>query len=248
MAQKIVGRALRCYRATTMFVRFRQATRLQVSLIETRRVGGKVRHEHVASFGAIATPPSVADRIQFWQRLHDRLDKLANRLDAATQSKILGEVHERIPMVTLDEQHDLKLQNAESDQQFWAGLRDMNQATAEGQRGLAAAAGGAAAGCEAEAAKADANAAVAKERVERLKKGEDVPGGLGRPFTREDCERILRDAGFTTSDFRNLEIVHEVSELGGFEEMLKETHKMVERAERAASRAVLRRLLSRDSE
>ena len=164
VAQKIVGRALRCYRATTMFVRFRQATRLQVSLVETRRVGGKVRHEHVASFGAIATPPSVADRIQFWQRLHDRLGKLANRLDAATQSKILGEVHERIPMVTLDEQHALKLQNAEGEERFWAGIRNMNQATAEDQKGIAALAGGTASNLEAEAVKADAKAAAVKEQ------------------------------------------------------------------------------------
>jgi hypothetical protein len=33
---------------TTMFVRFRQSRRsLQLSLIETRRVEGKVRHEHI---------------------------------------------------------------------------------------------------------------------------------------------------------------------------------------------------------
>jgi hypothetical protein len=43
-----------------MFVRFRQARRLQVSLIETRRVAGKVQHEHVASLGAVDIPPSVA--------------------------------------------------------------------------------------------------------------------------------------------------------------------------------------------
>ena len=37
-----------------MFVRFRQtAYRLQVSLVETRRAEGKVKHEHVASLGSI---------------------------------------------------------------------------------------------------------------------------------------------------------------------------------------------------
>jgi hypothetical protein len=61
-----------------MFVRFRQTkTRLQASLIETRRIGGKVRHEHIASLGSVPTLPSVADRIVFWQRLHERLANLA---------------------------------------------------------------------------------------------------------------------------------------------------------------------------
>jgi len=64
-----------------MFVRYRQTeTRLQVSLVETRRVSGRVRHEHVASFGSVEVPPSVEDRIAFWQRLHERVAKLANRM------------------------------------------------------------------------------------------------------------------------------------------------------------------------
>jgi hypothetical protein len=47
-----------------MFTRFRQTRhRLQVSLVETRRLNGKVRHEHVASLGSIETPPSVPERI-----------------------------------------------------------------------------------------------------------------------------------------------------------------------------------------
>ena len=47
-------------------------------LVETRRIDGKVRHEHVASFGSVEVPPSVEDRITFWQRLHERLAKLSN--------------------------------------------------------------------------------------------------------------------------------------------------------------------------
>jgi len=51
-----------------MFVRFRAKQRqlqcrLQCSLIETRRVGGKVRHEHIAQLGSVAAGPSVADRV-----------------------------------------------------------------------------------------------------------------------------------------------------------------------------------------
>ena len=71
-----------------MFVRFRQAGhKLQASLIETRRVDGKVRHEHIAGLGSIILPPSVTERITFWQRLHDRLAKLANRVDPEDASQ-----------------------------------------------------------------------------------------------------------------------------------------------------------------
>jgi hypothetical protein len=86
-----------------MFVRFRQARRLQVSLIETRRISGKVRHEHVASLGAVDVLPTVADRAAFWQGVYERLSKLSNRIDAAAEGKILGQVHARIPMVTIEE-------------------------------------------------------------------------------------------------------------------------------------------------
>jgi monoamine oxidase len=78
---------------TTMFVRFRQSPRrLYLNLAETRREGGKVRHDYVANLGAIAAPPTIADRIDFWTRLHQRLGRLANRLDDALRAKILGAV------------------------------------------------------------------------------------------------------------------------------------------------------------
>ena len=82
----------------TMFVRFRETPYgLQVSLIQTRREGGKVRHEHIAGLGAIIIPASTADRIDFWRSLHNRLSALSNRI-GDEQGKILGAVHERIPM------------------------------------------------------------------------------------------------------------------------------------------------------
>jgi hypothetical protein len=87
-----------------MFVRFRETPyRLAMSLVETRRENGKVRHEHVASLGSIETPLSVAVRIEFWRGLHERLAQLSNRLDGETRSKVMGAVHARVPMVTSDE-------------------------------------------------------------------------------------------------------------------------------------------------
>jgi hypothetical protein len=93
-----------------MFVRFREnASRLQVSVVETRRVGGRVRNEHVAGFGSVVLPMTVPDRIRFWNRLHVLLARRSNRLDATMQGKILGEIDARIPMVTADEQRAKRL-------------------------------------------------------------------------------------------------------------------------------------------
>jgi hypothetical protein len=47
----------------------RNSLGLQVSLIQTSREGGKVRHENIARLGAITIPASVADRIDFWRRV-----------------------------------------------------------------------------------------------------------------------------------------------------------------------------------
>jgi hypothetical protein len=62
-----------------MFVRFRHQGRhrLQASIVETtRRADGNVCQKHVAGLGSILVPPSVADRVAFWQQAHERLAKL----------------------------------------------------------------------------------------------------------------------------------------------------------------------------
>ena len=223
-----------------MFVRFRQARRLQVSLIETRRVDGKVRHEHVAGLGAIDMPPSIADRLEFWRRLHERIGQLSNRLDAAAQAKVLGEVHAKIPMVTMDELRALQLENAEADERFWRGFAKMEAEQAEGNKQLAASAERKAAKAKAQADTAHANAEAAKDRAARIKRGEAVSGGLGKQL---DIERFLRDRGFTTADIEEVENIARLSKLGGFEELLEEIMKRYKRAARAAARAVLRRRL-----
>jgi len=69
-----------------MLVHFRETPYgLAMSLVESRRENGKVRHEHLASLGSIETPLSVAARIGFWRRLHERLHQLSNRLEDARQ-------------------------------------------------------------------------------------------------------------------------------------------------------------------
>jgi hypothetical protein len=226
-----------------MFVRFRQTRRLQVSLIETRRVAGRVRQEHVASLGAVDVPPSIADRTAFWQGLHARLGMLSNRIEATMQGKILGEVHARIPMVTIDELRALQLENTEADARFWAGLRDMHQATADDHKQLAATIERTIATAAAGAEMSNANSEAAKDRVARIKRGESVAGGLGKPLTREDLIRILREAGWTTKKIERADMLHTISQLGGFEEVLAEIGEAHDRAEHAAVRRVLRRRL-----
>jgi hypothetical protein len=227
-----------------MFVRFRQSrSRLQASLIETRRTNGKVRNEHIASLGSVETPATVASRLAFWQRLHARLAKLSNRVDAATQGKILSDIHARIPMVTIGEQRALQLENAEADAKLWSALQNFGKDQVTGHREMAATAERAIATGEAELAKTSNNVAVAQDRVERIKRGEEVHGGLGEPPTREDFERELIKAGFTKSQLRRCRLLGELhQELGdlGWDEFLQEMHRARDQAVTTVARKMLR--------
>jgi hypothetical protein len=85
-----------------MFVRFRKTrSRLQASLCRTQRVKRAVKHEHIAQLGSIAISPSVADRLAFWTRIHERL--AANRIAPEMLTELLAAIHERVPMVTPSE-------------------------------------------------------------------------------------------------------------------------------------------------
>jgi hypothetical protein len=226
---------------TGMFVRYRQTeSRLQVSLIETRRIDGKVRHEHIASLGSVGVPPSVEDRLAFWQRLHERLAKLSNRLDATGQAKVLGDINARIPMVTLAEQQALKLANAKAEERFWDSIASLHAGTVEGHKGLAMTVERKIAVGQDEMAKAAAQRDAAKERRERLERGDDVSGGLNRPMTWSDTERILRDAGWSKSNIQNSIEMARLSDVE-VEAMMQEVIAAMERADKAATRAVLRR-------
>jgi hypothetical protein len=183
-----------------MFVRFRQSGhRLQVSLAESRRVDGQVRQEHIAALGSIDELPSVNERIDFWQRLIERFAKLSNRIDAAMQVKILGEVHARIPMVTVEEQRALQLENAKADEKLWVGLHDISQGLVDGHKALKVKVDQTIATNEAAAADAAVNVAAAKDRIERIKRGENVQGGLGKQV---EIEQILRLFGASSAAFK----------------------------------------------
>jgi hypothetical protein len=98
---------------------------------------------------------------------------------------------------------------------------------------------------QAEMVKAASYRDAAKERRERLQRGEDVPGGLGEPLTREDAIRIFREAGLTASDIQHC---IDLNELGGsmdWDAMMQEIHASGERAMKRAERAVVRAMLRR---
>ncbi len=81
-------------------------------------------------------PPSVADRIAFWAHLHERLGKLANRVNAEAQGKVLAAIHAKVPMVTADEQRTLQLENAKADVQFWDSMSGLHASAVEDHTGL----------------------------------------------------------------------------------------------------------------
>jgi hypothetical protein len=160
------------------------------------------------------TPASIADRIEFWNRLHQGLGRLSNRVDAEAQAKILGAIHARVPMVTAEEQRVLQLENAKADERFWDGLHDMDAGRVNDHKGLAGDVAKAIAVGEAEASKAEARAKAARERVERIERGEDVSGGFSKPKTREEFEAELLAAGLSKRDLRRCDLFAAVGDLG----------------------------------
>jgi hypothetical protein len=219
----------------TTFVRFRlKRHRLQASLIQPRRLDGKVRAEHVAALGSIAQPADIFDRVAFWQSLHERLGTLVNRLP--DPGPVYQAIHQRIPMPTADEQRAAMIETAEADARLWEGLRDMHQSTADEHQGLAS--DGARLAQEGHAARAAENAATASERLAKLKRGEAVDGGLHRPF---DARRALRDAGWSERDMAHARDVACLSE-AQFDEWLAEVNKRNSKTRRRIERASLQRI------
>src|SRR5262245_62402918 len=213
---------------------------MQVSLVESRRTDGKVRHEHIAQLGSVPLEPTIAYRIKFWQRLHEKMARLSNRVGAEAQAKLLGDIHARIPMVTPDEQRELQRENAEADGKFWSWLKESWAKQAEGHKQLSANAAKTAAEAEAQASAAEEKAKTAKERIEQLDKGETVTGGLSAPVS--FYER-LRRLGWSDREIAEAALMAELDEKG-FEKFLETMWTDKERWEKQHKRALLRRLFS----
>lgn len=84
-----------------MFARFRKTkTTLQVSVLRSHRNDEVVRHQFIGMIGTIALAPTFTDRVAFWQRAHQRLAQLGDRIDPETQAKLIGDIAARVPDVT----------------------------------------------------------------------------------------------------------------------------------------------------
>ena len=150
--------------------------------MQTRRVSGKMQSEHIASLGSVDAEVSVRERLAFWAKLPERLARLANRVGHDDQAKVYAALHSRIPMVTPDEQRAIQEKNAEDGERFWDAMLDIGASSVEGHKALIARAEAVIAKEGPRVAEAAEKVEAAKSRLEKLKRGEDVAGGLGKPF------------------------------------------------------------------
>ncbi len=206
--------------------------------MQTRRVDGKVRSEHIASLGSVDADVSVRERIAFWAKLPGRLDRLGNRVAAAEHGKIYGALHARIPMVTPDEQRAVQEGNFKDDERFWDTMRDLNVASVEEHKSLIASAEAKLKGHESAAADAGEKLETAKNRLQRLQRGESVSGGLGK--------KLDMAAGITPGHLRRMRLYGSLTKTE-FESLLEPTwmKRRLEAADRVFDREVRRIIRAR---
>jgi hypothetical protein len=200
-----------------MFARFRQVReRLNVSIVETAREGGKVRQEHIATLGSVHLPPSPADRVRFWVKAHQRLSTLDNRLDDKTRLAILTAVNARIPMPTAEDQEAAKNAGREANATIFSALRDKHQGLADTHR---------------RAAENEAAAAAAVNTLE--------DAYASRPMTRAELVRFLKSIGWSNADLRKARDVNVVCRILGEDVALDMVVKaQMDAGERAGKRVV----------
>jgi hypothetical protein len=226
-----------------MFVRFRKtASRLQVSLIETRREDGKVRHEHVASLGSIALALTIADRIEFWRRLFERFEKLSNRIDREQQVRLFGAIHARIPLGMSEEQRALQLENARAENSLWQGFHELYADRAAGHERLAASAAERAAADKAIADDAAARAKTAQERIEQIERVEAVDGGLGKPV---DVRALMKQAGWSARDIEHARLLAAAISEENFHEFLEMAVRLDQKGKRRRELQAIRQIVAK---
>ena len=97
-------------------------TRLEVSIIETHREGGKVKQEHIASLGSVVGD-GVEARVWFWQACDERLASLANRI-GPDMHRLRQAIAMRIPEPTREEVDALEMRRWQDLQAGWQGIGD----------------------------------------------------------------------------------------------------------------------------
>jgi hypothetical protein len=144
-------------------------------------------------------------------------------------------------VVTPDEQRALQLENAKADAKLWSSLQSMHASTVEDHKALATTVTDTMAQNEAAAAEAASNAMAAQNRIERIERGENVEGGLGRPMTHK---KWIALTGFTPSDLRRVELVGALNDVE-FEEFIRGLRREMNRASDRISIATARKILRR---
>jgi hypothetical protein len=139
-------------------------------------------------------------------------------------------------MPTFEERR--QIENAEEDERFWSELREAHEEQSAENQELAAGAGREAYRAKQEAEKAAAQAQTARERIARLKAGEDIAGGTGS--TRLSQKEMIAIIGGPAAARRALR-VSEIHEAGASEELLEEMGKEHQRGRNAVINAVWRR-------
>jgi hypothetical protein len=165
----------------------------------TQRVNGKVQTEHIAALGSIDAAMSVGERLAFWAKLPERLARLGNRVGPNDQAKIYAALNNRIPMVTSDEQRAAQEEYFTDEVQIAETIRDMAEGSVVGHKRVVAKAEDAIAKAALVVASFAADAANARERLAKLKRGESVSGGLGK---RPDVLAMFKAAGWTPREIR----------------------------------------------
>jgi hypothetical protein len=198
--------------------------------MQAQRVSGKMQSEHISSLGSVDAEVSVRERLAFWAKLPERLARLANRVGPDDQAKVYAALHARIPMVIQEE-------NAEDDERFWDTMRDIGASSVEGHKALIARAEAVIAKEGPRVAEAAEKVEAAKSRLEKLKRGEDVAGGLGKPF---DVERALKAESFTERDLRRMRLLASLTEIEMKQARAKTCSEVVGAADRAIEREARR--------
>jgi hypothetical protein len=180
---------------------------------------------------------SVRERLAFWAKLPGRLARLANRVGVDEHGKIYGALHARIPMVTAEEQCAVQEENAKGDERFWEAMRDLNASHIEGHKAHIALAEAKIAEMAPEVAKAAEKVEVARSRLEKLKRGESVAGGLGKKL---DVVAVMKAAGWTPSMMGRARLLASLTEAEFRQASAKTSAEVAGAADRAIEREARR--------
>jgi hypothetical protein len=204
--------------------------------MQTRRVAAKMQNEHIASLGSVDADVSVRERLAFWIEIEKRLARLGNRVGPNDRDKIIAALGARIPFLTPDDLRAVQEENAKDAERFWGVIRDLNASTVEEHKGLVKSAESRIAEAAARAAEAAGRAYAAKERLERISRGESVPGGLAK---RLDFDELIKIAGITPGMLKRMKMLGSLTD-EEFESMFEKerAEKRIEAVDQAIDREV----------